>query len=1017
MAKKAKRTTKKTKSTQVKTTDYRHTGQKRKNNPPATMAGEGTVPKVATVKYRYSPHLPPVLRFDPTGKADKLPDLLAKAAQRPLTGSEVKLLAEALRNEQPWLEWAAKQEDHNRGFFEVDPVALHIHERVSTQAILRAAAREDVQRDLFADPQQTYSQAVQFYMHDVDWANRMVLGDSLQVMTSLARREELAGKVQMIYIDPPYGIKFSSNFQPQVGQRDVKDRDQDLTREPEMVRAYRDTWTLGIHSYLAYLRDRVVAAKELLTETGSIFVQISDENLHRIRCLMDEVFGHTNFCALIRYQKTGGFPSDLLQRNFDYIIWYARDKTNVHFNKLFIFNEPAQEDAQFFDAIEKPTGEIEIVAPSNSERIVALEPGERLLSRNPLSSDGHIDSLAYEFSYEDEAFRPPPTAHWKTVREGMERLLEAGRLIKKGKTLRFRRFWDDHPASELGINWTDTGTGGFVGDSKVYVVQTDSRAVERCVLMTTSPGDIVLDPTCGSGTTAYVAEQWGRRWITCDTSRVALSLARQRLMTARFPYYELRLLTPQDELHKPAGTWLTEAQAPAGAKKTFKCKVIPHITLKSIARNVALDAIFEKYQSRLSGHLVALNDALKQVTDGLRQKLVAKLMDKQKRDGKKSISDAERRRWELPDVSWRDWAVPFDTDPDWPRPLQQALTAYRAAWREKTDEVNACVAANAEMEELVDKPEEARGIVRVTGPFTVEGVRPEEMSLGHDEVFDPAPNDFAPDSLKAESGNANLLTYLSQMVQHLRADGVTFLGNQPRRFSRVDAIFEDASGSLIHAEGAWGDGDASGPNTVAVSFGPQYGPVTALQVEESIRESRQYKDLVIAGFSFDAEASAVIAEKSHPRLRVHAAWIRPDLNQAMEGLLKDTPNSQLFTVFGQPEVEVKETKAGWVCTLTGVDIYDPVNNTVLSSGADKVAAWFLDSDFDGRCFCITQAFFPDQNAWQKIAKALGNSADPEAFEAFKGTKSLPFAKGKYGRVAVKVIDPRGNEVMAIRKLD
>ena len=309
--------------------------------------------------------------------------------------------------------------------------------------------------------------------------------------------------------------------------------------------------------------------------------------------------------------------------------------------------------------------------------------------------------------------------------------------------------------------------------------------------------------------------------------------------------------------------------------------------------------------------------------------------------------------------------------------------------------------------------------MRVTGPFTVEGVRPEELSLGEDGLFDPTPNEFEPTSDGARRpADRTLQAYLAQMVQHLRTDGLTFLGNKHRKFSRLDPLFEERSGSLIHAEGSW-EGDAT-PTRATPSpsrFGPQYGPVTALQVEEAIRAAKQYDELVIAGFSFDAEAYAVVEEQSHPKLRIHMAQIRPDLNQAMEGLLKDTPNSQLFTVFGQPDVEVKETKDGWICTLNGVDIYNPVDNTVRSSGADKVAAWFLDSDFDGRCFCITQAFFPDQNAWEKIAKALGSSADPEAFEAFKGTTSLPFPKGKYGRIAVKVIDPRGNEVMAVRKLE
>ena len=334
------------------------------------------------------------------------------------------------------------------------------------------------------------------------------------------------------------------------------------------------------------------------------------------------------------------------------------------------------------------------------------------------------------------------------------------------------------------------------------------------------------------------------------------------------------------------------------------------------------------------------------------------------------------------------------------------------------DEVNACIAANADQEELVDQPEVVKGVLRVSGPFTVEGVNPEELSLGEEGLFDGTPNEFEGAEDSADGYEVqNLHAYLDGMVRHIREDGLTFLNNQQRKFARVEPLFESATGTVLHAEGLWEGEDDSGPNTVAIGFGPQYGPITAQQVEELIRASRRYDELVIAGFSFDAEATAVIQESQHPKLTIHQAYIRPDINPGMDGLLKNTPNSQLFTVFGQPEIEVEKTKEGeFVCELRGVDIYDPVKNTIVSTGARKVAAWFLDSDFDGRTFCITQAFFPDQKAWEKIAKALGGSADPETFEAFEGTVSLPFSAGKHSRIAVKVIDPRGNEVMAIREL-
>jgi len=1010
---------KKTRSGETKTTDYRHTGEKRTNNPPARIAAEGKVPAVPKVRYRYSPHLSPQLRFDATGRADTLPTLVDAAGKRQLTPTEQQQLADALRQHEPWLEWAGKHEQHERGFFEVDPVALHIHERISTQAMLRVLAREDVQRDLFADPQQPYSQAVQFYKHPVDWANRLILGDSLQVMTSLARRENLAGKIQMIYLDPPYGIKFSSNFQPQVGQRDVKDRDQDLTREPETVRAYRDTWTLGVHSYLAYLRDRFIAAKELLADSGSIFVQISDENLHRVRSLLDEVFGPENFVVIVAFLKTGGLSQSYLPATFDFLLWYAKAKHAVKARQVFETKESgADTDYQWL-----------LLASGESRRMTA---DEREGDQQPPAESEPFQTTSLEsanptfpFSFAGRTFEQ----RWKSNHQGLTRLGRAERLFQATDKLRYVRRVEDFPAMPVTNVWSDTGSSGY-RDPTIYVVQTTDKVIARCLLMTTDPGDLVLDPTCGSGTTAFVAEQWGRRWITCDTSRVALSLARQRLMTAKLPYYKLREISTDDTDRNPHGSWLNDPTAAITGKATFQNKTVSHITLKSIARNTALDPLFEKHERILTKRLEELNAIVKGASPDLRQKLKAALNEKQKRDGKRTITDADRRRWVLPPenrdrsakwtvdanfAGWFEWEVPFDTDPNWPKPLHDALVAYRAAWRAKMNEINACIAANADVEELVDRPDVASGVVRVCGPFTVEGVRPEELSLGDEGLFDPTPNEFESETSESDSADRNVQSYLSQIIQHLRADGLTFLDNKHKKFVRLEPLFEDASASLIHAEGAWDDAK-DGTNTVGVTFGPQHGPVTALQVEDAIRSANRYTDLVVAGFSFDAEVWPIVDQQNHPKLRIHIAQIRPDLNEAMNGLLKDTPNSQLFTVFGQPEIDVRETKEGWVCTLKGVDIYNPVENTVRSAGADKVAAWFLDSDFDGRCFCITQAFFPDQNAWEKIAKALGSSADLEAFAALKGTTSLPFSGGKYNRIAVKVIDPRGNEVMAIRKL-
>lgn len=986
----------------LETADYRHDGEKRANIPPARLAAQGRVPRVAKARYRYNPHLPPVLRFDPTGKADEALDLQAlidKAGKAPLTAEEQGRLREALAVHQPWLEWTQKQEQHDRGFFQVDPVVLHIHERLSARAIVRAALREDVQRKLFADPQQEYKDAVKFYQHDVDWANRLILGDALQVMSSLAQRERLAGEVQMIYIDPPYGIRFGSNFQPEVGKRDVKDKETDLTREPEMVRAYRDTWKLGYHSYLAYLRDRLQVARDLLADSGSIFVQIGDENLHRVRCLMDEVFGADNFHSQITFRTSVPLKSVGLAGITDYVLWYARNRKAIR--RYDLFSERTLGTGGIYTNFEESSGHRRTMTAEEREGESPQERDSRVFGTDNLVSSGYTDTCIFDVVHEGTSYSPTSGKSWKTNQEGMRRLLRSHRVNASGKTLRAMMYLEDYPVQKLTNLWTDVKGE----NDKLYVVQTPTKVIQRCMLMATKPGDLVLDPTCGSGTTAYVAEQWGRRWISIDTSRVALSLARQRLLTSRFDHYK------------------TEGDAPCSG---FRLKTVPHVTLGSIAQNTNLDPIFARHEPILDAALDGCNAALVRVPVTTRKALADKLVTKVAKDGKRAVTDADQRRWSLPKDRFEHWTVPFDTDPDWPKALQDAVTAYRAAWRAKMDEVNACIDANAEQEELVDQPEVVKGVVRVSGPFTVEGVRPEELSLGEEGLFDGTPNeveDTLPhptlvygatnEPLDTPPEVANLHAYLAQMTEHLRRDGVTFPGNKHRKLIRIEPLLD--SGSLLHAEGAW-EGTEDDDNQVGIAFGPQYGPVTAQVVEELIGASRRYTDLIVAGFSFEADACALIKEQSHPRLRIHQAHIRPDVNPGMDGLLKDTPNSQLFTVFGTPEIQVERDGESWVCELVGVDIYDPVTNVVRSTKAEKVAAWFLDSDFDGRCFCVTQAFFPDQDAWEKIAKALKGSADPDAFDAFKGTRSVPFKAGTHRRIAVKVVDPRGNEVMAIRGL-
>ena len=969
--------------------DYRHDDATRKNNPPAGIASHGRVHETPKQEYAYNPHLPPSLQFDESGDADQLPELLAKAQQGPLSADEVQTLAAALRHHGPWLEWAGKQETES---FSVDPVALHIHDHVSAKAIVKIAERENIQRELFADPQQEYRDAVQFYQHDVNWRNRLILGDSLTVMSSLAEREDLAGKVQMIYVDPPYGIKFASNFQPTVFKRDVKDREGDLTREREQIKAYRDTWTLGVHSYLAYLRDRLIVAKELLTDSGSIFVQISDENLHRVRCIMDEVFGSENFVSQIVFKKTAGKGSMTLDSIYDILLWYSKDAQVVKYRQIFV---PRQIEglADRYNLLEKENGEIIRLNKSQLAGEETIPQGKRFRV-TALNSQGETSGETSKyFVWRGNEYYPPRGRHWSVTQAGLKRLAQNDRLILEGKNLCYKRYLDDYPVADVKNVWIDTGGGALVHE-KLYVVQTATKIIERCLLMTTDPGDLVLDPTCGSGTTAYVAEGWGRRWITIDTSRVAVALARQRLLTGNFDYYKLR-----DES--------------AGVTGGFINKTVPHITLGGIAQNTALDSIFAKYARILKEKLDALNRALGEVTPEIRTNLLSKLAEKERRGGKKAVTDAARRRWQLPKTTWQEWEVPFDTDPDWPQALSDALTDYREAFRAKMDEVNGCIAASSDGEELVDQPMVDRKKLRVSGPFTVEAVQPAEASLDTESPIGGEPEEgldtFDSEGVEGEPTNAE--AYLDQMIRLLRNDGVRFPNDQKMKFEVLDPL-EDG---ILHAEGSW-EGDDVDRN-VAVVFGPQHGPVTAMQVEEClpIASRRGYDELIFAGFSFDGTAQAIIQDDPHPRVRIHIAHINPDVT--MGDLLKETPSSQLFTVFGSPRTDIETTRNGeYIVKMEGVDIYNPVENTVSSAGGDKVAAWFVDSDYDGRTFCITQAFFPDKKAWDKIARALKGVIDADRFEKFSGTESLPFPAGEHQRVAVKVIDPRGNEVMCVHDL-
>ena len=925
----------------------------RKNNPPAGLAPTYEVRKRETTRYQYDPHL------------------------------------------DPQLVWAGKAEHIS---FEVDVVPLHIHEYISPKAILRAVRRpEALQLDLFGETPLSADQQVEFYKHEVGWTNRLILGDSLLVMNSLLVKEGMAGKVQMIYMDPPYGIKYSSNFQPRIDRRDVKDRDEDLTHEPEQIKAYRDTWKLGIHSYLTYLRDRLLLCRELLHESGSIFVQINDENLHLVRCLLDEVFGHENFVAVIPFVKRSPQPSAYIPVTVDYLLWYAKEKPLLKYHQLLVYKVP--ESASYNWAEDVHTGQI-----SRLRRSLEIPGSWKLFTTSDITSSHFYTSPPFEF--QGKTFSPG-NRYWSTSITGMKRLAEAERLVISGKTLRYKRYWDDFSYSVLGDVWLDVLPSSFGEDDKLYAVQTSVKVIERCILMTTDPGDLVFDPTCGSGTTAWCAEKWGRRWITCDTSRVALAIARQRLMTAKFDYYELK-----DPERGPAGG--------------FTYETVPHITLKSIAQNEEIDEIAARYQPEIEQALADLNKVLgkdwkewevpREVPHPLwpetAQKAYWRLLELKRSIKPEDQGEAEAlletiyretgHRWKLGEIPE---PVPAQ---DWPEEAKEALRRFWELKRKKRQEIDESIRRNAPQEVLYDQPKVKKGVVRVSGPFTVE-------AIPVPAVEDPAQVSI-PQS-EEQKGQARISDrggdYIADMINLLKQQGgVLFPGGKRLELKNLRPL----SLGYLHAEA---ETQQNGKTLrVAISLGPQHGPVIAHQVQEAIPTARMngYDILIFAGFAFDPEAQALIQKAPVAGLQVHFANIAPDV--LVGDLLKTTRASQIFTVFGQPDVKVTAQEDGtYVVELLGVDIYDPLTGEVHSTRGEDVAAWFLDTDYDGKTFHICQAFFPgDSRAWEKLQRALKASIPKKVFDQMRSTTSFPFQLGEHKRIAIKVIDFRGNEVVRVVKL-
>jgi adenine-specific DNA-methyltransferase len=830
----------------------------------------------------------------------------------------------------PQLVWKGKDEQ-DQAALEVPIVPVYIQEKVHPQALvenLRDTAKADAalgnkepELTLFDDfngmDDAGFDKKVDFYHHDQHWSNRMILGDSLLVMTSLAEKEGLKGKVQTIYFDPPYGIKFGSNWQVSTRKRDVKDgKVEDATRQPEQIRAFRDTWKLGIHSYLAYLRDRLVVARDLLTDSGSMFVQIGDENVHLVRSVLDEVFGSENWISLITFRKTAGATSEFLPNTADYLVWYGKDRSRLKYRPAYLEKFVGGDGAAAYDQLELTDGSRRRLTPEEREKPEEIAKEGRVFRFQILTSPRIRDARTgyYPVELNGRSFLPT-TGEWKTHPEGMRRLVTAKRVVQTGEGLSYVRYINDFPAFPMNNVWDDTQSGS--GMDKVYVVQTTPKAVERCMLMTTDPGDLVLDPTCGSGTTAAVAEQWGRRWITIDTSRVALALARTRLMGAKYPYF---LLADSPEgVKKEAevtGKIPPEYKTDGDIRKGFVYKRVPHVTLKSIANN--------------------------------------------------------------PDI-------------------KEGMT--RA-------EIDAAISRHADTEMLYDKPYEDPKRIRVSGPFTVESLSPHRV-LATDEERPAAERE----------GQRDTAVQFEQMIlDNLRKAGVqNTVKNERLVFTRL----EPYAGQWIQAAGEYTDADGK-VRRVAVSIGPEHGTVGPQQVKEAAKEAVQgvgFDVLIVCGFAFDPHVSE--EAKRYGTLTVLIARMNPDLSMG-DDLLKKTGAGNLFMVFGEPDINITtdDVHGNLVVDVRGVDVYDPTTGQIRSSSTDDIACWFIDTDYNGESFFVRHAYFTGgDEPYEKLKRALRAEIDEGAWSTLYSTVSRPFAPPDTGKIAVKVINHYGDEVLKVFTID
>ena len=926
------------------------------------------------------------------------------------------------RDLDPQLVWRGKDEQDWSDLV-VQAPPLFIQEKVHPKVLIddlqrRSQEREqaaDEQLDLFADfnglPDD--NARTEFYRHDANWSNRMILGDSLQVMASLAEREGLRGKVQCIYLDPPYGIKFNSNFQWSTTSRDVRDgKAEHITREPEQVKAFRDTWRDGIHSYLTYLRDRLTVARDLLTESGSIFVQIGDENVHLLRTIMDELFGQNNHVADIVVLKTSSQTSQYLPGVADYVVWYCANKECLKYrqtNRRKILGETGTTQYVW-----------ELTSDMEESRIgKGSIPRGRVFAADNLTSQSGGETTRFEFAMSGTSFRVK-RGGWKTNLQGMSRLQRAYRLKPIGNTLMYRRYLDDFSVYPIANVWDDVLATGF-SEQKTYVVQTGIRVIERCILMATDPGDLVLDPTCGSGTTAYAAEQLGRRWITIDTSRVALALARSRVMGARYPYYVLADSAAGRQKEAEL-TQTVPSDSPTGGdiRQGFVYERVPHITLKSIANNAEIDVIWERWQETLEPLRAELNGTVgcawedweipREASDpwpdaaaAVWKRLQSTQSDAEKTEALLVLNSNLGRDYTLQEV------------PNQPRdPWEAGPTELHRRWWEariaRQTEIDASIAAKADFEYLYDKPYEDRGIVRVAGPFTVESLAP-HRTLSVDE------NDELIDHLaESKTGYDGQQDFATMILEHLKTSGV----QQAHREDRISfTALTPWPGHFICAEGRYieGDADTGTERRAGIFIGPEFGTVTRPDLVAAAREAADadYDVLIACAFSYEAHASEF---SKLGRIPVLKARMNADLHMA--GDLKNTGKGNLFVIFGEPDIEIipvqdNGTKAGQIqVKVNGVDVFHPNTGEIRSDGPDGIACWFIDTDYNEESFFVRHAYFLGANDPYKALKTtLKAEIDRDAWETLHSDTSRPFDRPPSGRIAVKVINHLGDEVLKV----